>query len=171
MRLAVPEPNARLGLRGATGNGEAWVKWAMIHLMSRRLAGRLGTPISSAEFEGPTPMSEKPILEVEATFLTIEQGGRKLMPDLGAGRYMPHLVVQPPEVRTAVVEGNVGVEDYLGVAFIAGPMPVVAGQPALFTIESMYHPSVSYESLDVGATFTIREGARVIGYGTVLRKR
>ena len=119
---------------------------------------------------GPEPVGEGPIIEVEATFLTSEQGGRKLMPDLRAGRYMPHLVAQPPEVRTAAVQRNQFVEGYLGVAFVAGPEPLVAGQSGRFTIELMYHPSVSYESLGAGATFTIREGAKIVGYGTVVRK-
>ncbi len=115
-------------------------------------------------------MGERPIIEVEATFLASEQGGRQLMPDLGAGRYMPHLVVQPPGVRTAVVEGNHGVEDYLGIAFVAGPEPVIAGRSGHFTIELLYHPSVNYEPLQEGTTFTIREGGHVVGYGTVVRK-
>jgi hypothetical protein len=115
-------------------------------------------------------MGEKPFIEVKATFLTADQGGRNLMPNLAAGRYMPHLVVQPCEVRTAVVEGRNLVEDYLGVAFVAGPQPLVAGQPGCFTIELMYHPSVNYEALEAGATFTIREGPKIIGYGEVIGK-
>jgi translation elongation factor EF-Tu-like GTPase len=110
------------------------------------------------------------IIEVEATFLTREEGGRSRMPDLGAGRYMPHLVVQTPEVRTAIVDGKTLVEDYLGVAFVAGPTPLFAGRSGRFTAELMYHPQVGHETLEVGATFTIREGGKIVGYGRVVSR-
>lgn len=115
-------------------------------------------------------MNERPIIEVDATFLPFEDGGRRVMPDLKAGRYMPHLVVQPPDVREAVVEGGISVEDYLGVTFVAGPTLVVAGEPGRFAVELMYYSDVNYGPLEAGATFPMREGPKVIGYGTVISR-
>jgi len=117
--------------------------------------------------EGLIPMGENPVIEIEATFLTREQGGRETVPDLGAGRYMPHLIVQPAEARTA---GEKFEEDYLGVAFVSGPEPLVQGQSGRFAVELMYHPRVNYASLEAGVGFTIREGAKVVGYGAVIRR-
>lgn len=113
---------------------------------------------------------EWPIIEVEATFLSHEAGGRRVVPSVGSGRYMPHLVVQSPEVRTAITEGRTLVEDYLGVAFVAGLEPVVAGQPGRFIVELICHPAINYDALEVEATFTIREGGRIVGYGAVVQR-
>jgi hypothetical protein len=83
---------------------------------------------------------------------------------------MPHLVVQPAEARTARAEARQSAGDYLGVAFVSGPVPLLQGQSGRFAVELMYHPQVNYESLAAGACFTIREGAKVVGYGTVVRR-
>ena len=37
-------------------------------------------------------------------------------------------------------------------------------------MDLMYYPANRYERLQPGATFTIREGAKVVGYGKVLRR-
>jgi len=37
-------------------------------------------------------------------------------------------------------------------------------------MDLMYYPASTYEELQPGATFTIREGAKVVGYGKVLRR-
>ena len=112
-------------------------------------------------------MGENPVIEVEAMFLTREQGGRKTAPDLGAGRYMPHLVVQPAQALSAASKFE---EAYLGVTFVSGPESLLQGQSGRFAVELMYHPQVNYESLTAGACFTIREGAKVVGCGTVVRR-
>ena len=93
-------------------------------------------------------MAKPPILEVEATFLARDEGGRIQPPDLDAGRYMPHLVVRPAGIR-ATDDGLT--EDYLGVAFLEGPRPLVAGRPGRFVVELMYHPRVDYDALREGA--------------------
>jgi hypothetical protein len=122
------------------------------------------------EGEENQTMGNKLVVEAEVTFLTREEGGRVKMPDLSAGRYMPHLVVQPPDIRKVVMtEGNIGNEDYLGVAFISGPPQYTAGQPGRFTCELLYYPEVRYEALQEGATFTVREGAKIVGFGKVIR--
>lgn len=115
-------------------------------------------------------MTETPILEVEATFLTREQGGRNSLPSFKGGWYKPHLVVQPSEVRTVATDGNTIIDDYLGVAFVSGPETLVAGKLARFNIKLWYYPEVNYDSLEEGATFTIREGSTIVGYGRVIRR-
>jgi translation elongation factor EF-Tu-like GTPase len=116
------------------------------------------------------PMSQLPRIEVDATFLPTEEGGRRTMPDLRHGRYMPHLVAQSPDVRVALKLGGMGIEPYLGITFLEGPHPVVPGQPARFLLELMYYPGIDYDALQPGATFTIREGGKIVGFGTVLRR-
>jgi hypothetical protein len=114
-------------------------------------------------------MTAKPTIVAEVTFLSPEAGGRKHPPDLSAGGYMPHLVVQPPDVRTAATVGGFCVEPYLGVVFISGPVQPVPDQPSRVTLLLLYHPEVDYGPLRDGATFTVREGGKAVGFGQVLR--
>src|SRR5215470_78393 len=97
-----------------------------------------------------------PVIRVLVTFLSNENGGRMTMPDLSSGRYMPHLVIQSPDVRSPkVIRGNVIVDDYLGVRFLSGPKEIVAERPLDCEAELMYHPGVNYEAVRKGATFTL----------------
>lgn len=118
---------------------------------------------------GVTAMTTTPTIEAEVTFLSPEAGGRSRPPNLSAGGYMPHLVVQPPDVREAKCEGGVCTESYLGVVFLSGPAQFVAGQSSRVTMQLGYHPAVDYGALRDGATFTIREGGKIVGFGRVLR--
>jgi len=86
--------------------------------------------------------------------------------DLSMGSYRPHLVVQDTTVRQAVSPADNEIEPYLGVVFIEGQVPIV-GDPILATLALMYYPGVDYSALQVGATFTIREGPQIVGFGTV----
>ncbi|QDT01200.1 hypothetical protein [Adhaeretor mobilis] len=109
-----------------------------------------------------------PIVRAKVTFLSHDFGGRTRLPDLSSGQYMPHLVIQSPDVRAAtVVEGNVIVDDYLGVRFLAGPPEIIRDEAYDCEFELMYHPNVNYDAVQEGATFTVREGGTVIGFGTV----
>jgi hypothetical protein len=36
------------------------------------------------------------------------------------------------------------------------------------TLQFLYHPDVDYTALAPGATFTIREGHKVVGFGSVV---
>lgn len=93
------------------------------------------------------------------------------MPDLSSGQYMPHIVVQSPDVRAPkVINGNVIVDDYLGIRFLSGPAQIVRDQASDCEFELMYHPNVSYDSVYEGATFTVREGGKVIGFGVVTHR-
>ena len=109
-------------------------------------------------------------IEAEVTFLSESEGGRKALPtSLLGGGYMPHLVVGDPNQRRAIAIGNEIQETYLGVAFVSGPEKVEPGESFLAELRLMYWPHPMYESLVPGATFTIREGAQVVGYGQVRR--
>lgn len=63
--------------------------------------------------------------------------------------------------------GNVGQETYLGVRFEADSERVEPGQLFPTKLILLYYPHPDYSPLVTGATFTIREGARVVGYGRV----
>ena len=118
--------------------------------------------------------SDAPIIECEVTFLSREDGGRSLpfgKGILSSRKYMPHLVVGNPQQRMPIVnEKNYIQEDYLGVVFVAGPDRFEFDSPIMVKLALLYYPSVNYDKLISGATFTIREGSRIIGYGKVVRR-
>ena len=97
-------------------------------------------------------------VEAEVTFLAPEQGGRSLGPLLDNQHYRPHLrVPSDPSM--------------LGVEFVAGPEGQAPfGTPVLATIRFVYEPDVSYAALRLGCRFEILEGARIVGYGTVVQR-
>jgi hypothetical protein len=84
---------------------------------------------------------------------------------------MPHLVIQSPDVRAPnVVQGKVIVDDYLGVRFLSSPTELLPERPLDCELELMYHPEVDYEALREGATFTLREGGKIVGFGVVTNR-
>jgi hypothetical protein len=87
--------------------------------------------------------------------------------DFSGGQYRPHVVVGDPNQRKALLVNNVAKEHHLGVAFVDGPLEVVAGEPFVAELALMYWPNVPYDSLVPGATFTVPEGPHIIGFGTV----
>jgi hypothetical protein len=99
-------------------------------------------------------MAEVSCIRVEVVFLPTAAGGRRSLPSPGSGQYMPHLVAD-------------GGTEYLGVRFVAGPQPEF-GVRSEFVVALAYHPRVDYAALAPGATFTVREGPRVVGSGRVL---
>ena len=51
---------------------------------------------------------------------------------------MPHIVMQSPDFRQAVVDGNrVSLEPYQGVRFIEGPNNYRLGETAVFKLDLM----------------------------------
>jgi hypothetical protein len=100
--------------------------------------------------------------EVYVEFKRTSEGGRNSSVWLGEdaeSRYRPHLCVH----------GGDG--EYLGVEFIDGPDRLIApGEGTYATVRFMYEPQVSYEALEVGASFDICEGGRVVGSGRVTRR-
>ena len=89
----------------------------------------------------------------------------------GPGSYMPHIVVQGRDVRRAVIEHDRDLrEPYQGVRFAAGPGNFRLGDTAEFVLELMYYPELPYLDVQPGATFTVREGRKVVAHGVVLTR-
>lgn len=127
-------------------------------------------------------------IECEVTFLAETEHGPQRWPKMLSGNaYRPHLVVGDPGQRKAILRTKqieveladgtkrlaetdrfIG-EEYLGVMFERGPDSPELGTPLHVRLSLMYWPAHGYEALTPGATFTVREGATIVGYGTVLR--
>ena len=115
-------------------------------------------------------MNKWPYLQVELTFLSPSEGGRQTAPpQIGRapGRYRPHIVIGDPNQRKPIVVGNQCQETYLGVIFVSGPNDVRVGEPIEAEAELMYYPLPEHDAVVPGATFTLREGSRVVGFGRV----
>ena len=115
----------------------------------------------------------KPSIEAEVTLLSTAEGGRssELMLDHAGVFYRPHLLVEDPRQRATIGADGKGTEEYLGVQFQPGNLRLLPGGSAKVWMDLMYHPSVDYKHLIPGATFTIREGAKVVGFGKVLQRK
>jgi hypothetical protein len=111
-------------------------------------------------------------IEAEVTFLPAKDaafGGRPF--PLNGYKYQPHIVIGDPGQRRAVVDDRSTIlEKSLGVSFRTGPELLHSGVPAKVTLALMYWPREIYEAVVPEATFTIREGADIVGYGTVSRR-
>lgn len=89
-------------------------------------------------------------------------------------RFTPHLVIGDPTQREAIIDRSKVppeiTEEYLGVAFWAGESPIVPDQTLNITMALIYFPNLSYANVVDGATFTIRLGPKILGYGKVIRR-
>jgi hypothetical protein len=81
---------------------------------------------------------------------------------------MPHVVAGDPTQREARISGNTITECYLGVLVADAPDEIPPGGTAEVTLRLMYRPEEGYEELVPGATFTVREGPKIVGFGQVL---
>lgn len=115
---------------------------------------------------------DTPVVTVDATFLAHEDGGRKTLPSFSREPwYRPHIVIQDPNARSPKVDENgMSAEDYLGVQFIDSPEKPEFDRSDRYTLRLMYHPSVDYSAVVDGANFTVREGGRIVGCGTVIAR-
>lgn len=101
-----------------------------------------------------------------------------LLPELPRGRntlwraYRPHIVIGPPEQRRAKMEGNACVERYQGVVFMDEFVQIEPGETVEITMLLAYYeePDRVYADVVPGATFTVREGPNIVGYGVVLSR-
>ena len=115
-------------------------------------------------------------IDAEVVVLSPEEGGRATpISAVGyQGQYRPHIVIQPRQVRQAQIEMRDGMrhitDEYLGVAIWSGPDPIPVSKPFTLTMLLMYAPHPAYDRVVPGAEFTIREGAKIVGHGTVLRR-
>jgi hypothetical protein len=110
-----------------------------------------------------------PFIETTLTFIPSGEGGRpQLDMKLNGLAYRPHIVIGKPAQREAIVgQGNVLLETYYGVAFAMGPERVEPNVPCQVRMMQVYWPDVTYGPVVPGATFTLREGGTVVGFGEV----
>jgi hypothetical protein len=106
-----------------------------------------------------------PVVQAEVTLLPELSRGRQ---GLTTGQYRPHIVIGPQSQRAAIRDGNVCTEQYLGVMFAGGPDAISPGDSAEVSLALMYFPEVTYSEVKPGATFTIREGPHIVGFGVIL---
>jgi len=108
-----------------------------------------------------------PVVQAQVTLLPELPRGRRL---LNTGQYRPHIVIGSQSQRVAILNGNVCTEKYLGVMFVGGPEAMTPGESAAVKLALMYFPQESYDEVRPGATFTIREGPDIVGFGVVLSR-
>lgn len=118
-------------------------------------------------------------IEAEIVMLSTEDGGR-ISPLSGAafgGIYRPHIVIGDRNQRKAIVEvtpehPRTLTEKYQGVAFIEGPEVefVPVNERIHVVMALMYFPDNVYEDVIPGATFTLREGGKIVGHGEILKR-
>jgi hypothetical protein len=112
-----------------------------------------------------------PLVECSVTFLTPDQGGRDIAfppGGLSGNQYRPHIVIGDPNLRRAIIdERGFATEEYVGVAFNDGPPHPVLGKPMRGVLTLMYFPHPMYDKLTAGATFTVREGSKIVGHGEI----
>ena len=108
-------------------------------------------------------------IDADVHFISTADGGRTHPLDLGhpSARYRPHVVVGDIAQRAAILDGNRLTETYLGVEFQPQNGTLWPGGSARVLLGLMHYPAPEYDALQRGVTFTIREGARVVGYGIV----
>jgi hypothetical protein len=114
-------------------------------------------------------MDEWPHIKMQITFLPPTQGGRTTPPVLVSenGTYRPHIVIGDPMQRNAITVGNEIREHILDLVFVSGPTDVRFGELIEAEAALMYYPQPEHASVVPGATFTIREGPKIVGYGLV----
>jgi hypothetical protein len=110
------------------------------------------------------------VLLVDVVFLSPKEGGRQLSLPVFKypAVYRPHLVAQDRSVRQARMRGNVIKEDYWAVSFIDGPADFGFGESIRCRLSLDWFPETDYAPLVKGASFTVREGPRIVGHGVVL---
>jgi hypothetical protein len=81
---------------------------------------------------------------------------------------MPHIVVGDAQQREAVRVGNSLTEKYLGVWVTDAPDELLPGHTSEVALKLMYWPEERYTDVTAGATFTLREGPTIVGFGKLL---
>ena len=109
-------------------------------------------------------------IRANVTFLTEEQGGRK-QPAWNSRTFRTHVVVGDPgqrEVKTAE-DGRTLTEQYLDVCFDGDGEEITQGVEHEVLLVLANYRAIEYEKLVPGATFTLRGGGRIDGYGRVVQ--
>ena len=82
---------------------------------------------------------------------------------------MPHIVIGDPNQRRATVDDTgCAHEDYLGVRLMGNGEVLNPGLEHRIVVALMCYPQVDYSAVTKGATFTMREGGRVVAFGGVV---
>jgi len=109
--------------------------------------------------------------------LSESEGGRHTPITVAAyrGFYRPHIVIEERANRVAkieIIEGRKRVADlYQSVGFWEGPHPLPIGQSVPITMILFYAPDqYDYPNVIAGATFTLREGAKIVGHGVIMNR-
>ncbi|MCB1838670.1 MAG: hypothetical protein KDI61_00210 [Alphaproteobacteria bacterium] len=129
-----------------------------------------------------------PRIECQVTFHNDLEGWPQSWPKRLSGCvYRPHIVVGDPTQRSAILTSKVvdaeysdGTpfqyvtdkfidELYCGVVFEKGPENPELGKSLRVSLIPMFWPDETRPKLEGGTTFTIREGATVVGFGIVLQ--
>lgn len=116
-------------------------------------------------------VESQPRIVADIVMLNSSEGGRNHGIEIDAeSRYMPHLAIDDRANRAARTDSNnQSTEHYMGVLF---EPPISRDDPATgsgrYPLRLMYYPSVDYATLRTGATFTVREGGRIVGHGIVI---
>lgn len=103
-------------------------------------------------------MSDRADIELSIRFLSPDEGGRDVLPDLASGPYRPHLVLDGDPAAT-----------YLGVEIVACDDDL-SFDVDVHVVASLPYERVDYSGLKPGASFKIREGARTVGEGVVVSR-
>ena len=158
--------------RGLCRDAAGWRPRLLAAVVRSRVRSAFTAERQNVSQTGAGTRVTKPTIEVEVVFLSADEGGRQSPPVFGtAAEYRPHLVLQDRTVRQARMRGNVVEEEYLAVSFVEGPRSFALGEPVRCVLRLSYFPEVDYADLREGATFTVREGARIVAHGIVLNRR
>ena len=118
-------------------------------------------------------MTERIIFETEMIFLPTSEGGRDIPEGFFQNpRYRPAIVIGDPMQRQ-VDTSNIGhlVKMYLLVVLVDGPQHVEHGISVWTKMASIFYwPESHYDAAVPGATFTFREGPRIIASGKIARR-
>jgi len=120
--------------------------------------------VTTCRFYRP-PESEAPIPDARWAYEKTSINGSRLM---------PHIVVGDPSQRDAFVDRSQHIpqltEEYLGVSFWDGDMPIEPDTDLRIEMDLLYYPNVDYRRVQVGESFTIRFGPRIVGFGKILER-
>ena len=120
-----------------------------------------------ADGQASSELSQLPRVKAILTVLTRSEGGRR-SPFPDHTDYRPHIVVGDPRQRvTTVGPDGKSTEQYLGINFMGCGRVLMPGQEHEVEFALVYHPRVDYSEVVKGATFTVREGGRVVAFGQI----
>ncbi|MEM6499450.1 MAG: hypothetical protein AAF709_22345, partial [Pseudomonadota bacterium] len=106
------------------------------------------------------------------TFLSKTQGGRAYgfeRAALQGGGYRPHIVIAQPHApdpsMDEILRSN---EGYIAVAFQSAPEVIDFGRPFEAELLILDNHHLGQQPVMLGTMFTIREGVRIVGHGTIV---